>query len=323
MLREFGPPENLVLEEVPDLAPGPGQVRIDVRACGVHLIDTSLRAGGRLGGAASPGSLPQVPGREAAGTVDLIGDGVAAAWFGRRVVVHLGPASGGYAAQAVCDATRMHAIPQGLSDGEAVALIGTGRTALGILDRAAVSGADTVLVTAAAGGLGALLVQASAAAGATVVGVAGGPEKVELVTRMGAQVAVDYAEPGWPDRVTDLLAGRSITVALDGVGGEIGEAALRLLGRDGRLLMFGWSSGRPIDIGPYDLFGNGLTVGVAIAPQGGTGPDSLRRLEERSLEMGALGSWRPLVTAFPLDRAADAHTALTQRRTTGKVVLVP
>ncbi len=322
VLRAYGPAENLVLEEVPELQPGPGQVRIDVHACGVHLIDTALRAG-RSMGAAPLGELPQVPGREVAGRVDLIGDGVDAAWLGRRVVVHLGAVSGGYAAQAVCDMTRMHRVPDGVTDAEAVALIGTGRTALGILDRAGVGAADTVLVTAAAGGLGALLVQACLTAGAVVVGVAGGAGKVDVVAGLGAQVAVDYTTAGWPDLVAKRLAGRPVTVALDGVGGDTGKAALRLLGRDGRLLMFGWSSGHPIEFGPYDLFPNGLTVGVAIAPRGGTGPGSLRRLEERSLEQGARGAWRPLVTEFPLDQAPAAHTALSERRTTGKVVLVP
>jgi len=176
-LHAFGPAENLRYEEVDDPEPEAGQVRIAVSAAGVHLIDTSLRAGQQMGPLPLP-DLPAIPGREVAGTVDGLGQGVAPSWLGARVVAHLGPASGGYATRAVCDVERLHVIPEGASDAAAVTMIGAGRTTMAILDRARITADDVVVVTAAAGGIGSLLVQAARNAGATVVAAVGGPVKV-------------------------------------------------------------------------------------------------------------------------------------------------
>jgi NADPH2:quinone reductase len=330
-LHEFGPAENLRYEEVDDPVPGPGQVRIAVAAAGVHLIDTVLRSGRQLGPLPQP-ELPAIPGREVAGVVDAVGPepdagvgaGVAGGWLGQRVVAHLGPASGGYAELAVCAASALHPVPAGLTDVAAVAMIGTGRTALGILEAAQLTAADVVLVTAAAGGLGSLLVQAGRNVGATVVGVAGGPAKVERARQLGATVAVDYTAPDWEQAVRDALGGREVTVALDGVGGPLGRSALELLGPGGRLLLFGWSSGQPTDVTVGDLYSRGLTVSVAIGPRMTRRPGGLRGLEEAALTAAAGGRLVPLVgQTFPLAAAAAAHTALTNRATVGKVVLVP
>ncbi|MBB0247312.1 alcohol dehydrogenase catalytic domain-containing protein, partial [Streptomyces alkaliphilus] len=130
-LHAFGPPENLRPEEVPAPAPGPGEVGMAVEAAGVHLLDTALRAG-RAGGFPLP-ELPGVPGREVAGTVDALGSGVPEWWLGRRVVAHLGMVPGGYAERAVTAVERLHELPAELSGARAVALVGTGRTAAGIL----------------------------------------------------------------------------------------------------------------------------------------------------------------------------------------------
>jgi NADPH:quinone reductase len=237
----FGGPETLSYEEVPDLEPGEGQVRIAVDAAGVHLIDTTIRSG-QTGGPYPVPDLPMTPGREVAGRVDRVGPGVDAAWVGRRIVAHLGPASGGYAEQARAAVTALHGLPDHLSAEAAVAMIGTGRTTMGILEVADLSAKDVVLITAAAGGIGSLLVQAARAAGAVTVGVAGGPAKVRLVLDLGADVAVDYREPGWPDLVRAELGDRGdrpITALLDGVGGAAGQAALDLVGPGGRVVMFG------------------------------------------------------------------------------------
>src|SRR5919204_6270947 len=155
-LHEFGPAENLVYEEVEDPQPATGQVRIAVAAAGVHLIDTNIRAGVQQGPMPLP-ELPTVPGREVAGTVDALGAGVDESWLGRRVVAHLGPASGGYAELAVREVDAVHALPDGVAEDEAVAMIGTGRTTLGILEVAQVAPDDVALITAAAGGIGSLL----------------------------------------------------------------------------------------------------------------------------------------------------------------------
>src|SRR4051794_19026674 len=149
-LHAFGPAENLRYEEVDDPVPGPGQVRIAVAAAGVHLIDTVIRSGHQQGPLPLP-ELPAIPGREVAGVVDALGAGADERWLDRRAVAHLGAASGGYAELAVRDAEALHGIPEGLADDAAVAMIGTGRTAMGILEVAQITAGDVVLVTAAAG----------------------------------------------------------------------------------------------------------------------------------------------------------------------------
>ncbi|BCJ77101.1 hypothetical protein CS0771_66450 [Catellatospora sp. IY07-71] len=204
---EFGPAENLRYEEVPDPVPGEGQVLIEVEAAGVHLIDTAIRGGGAV-----PFPLPQLPmtpGREVAGRVAATGPGADPSWLGRRVVAHLGMTSGGYAERAVTAQTALHEIPERLSAAAAVAMIGTGRTAVGVLRLAKLQEGDAVLVTGAAGGLGTLFVQAAQRAGALVVGAAGGPDKVARVQRNGADIAVDYRAPGWADKVRAELGDRT------------------------------------------------------------------------------------------------------------------
>jgi NADPH:quinone reductase len=318
----FGPAENLVIEEVADLEPEVGQVRVAVEAAGVHLIDTSIRQG-EAGGPYPLPDLPMTPGREVAGRVDRLGPDVDDAWLGRRVVAHLGQASGGYAEQALAAVTALHELPDHLSAATAVAMIGTGRTAMGILEVAELTAKDVVLVTAAAGGLGSLLVQAARAAGAVAVGVAGGPAKVEHVRRQGAHVAVDYREPAWPDRVRTALGDRTVTVLLDGVGGDAGRAAFELVGVGGRVVLFGWSSGEPLALTTTDLLARGLTASAAVGPRLLQRPGGLREFETRALDEAAAGRLVPAVQTFPLADAAAAHAALESRATTGKVVLVP
>lgn len=321
--HEFGPPEALLYEEVEDPLPGPGQVRIAVTAAGVHLLDASIRAG-ETGGPFPPPDLPMIPGREVAGYVESAGPGVDESWLGRRVVTHLGAASGGYAELAVRETEALHVVPDGVDDGEAVAMIGTGRTAMGVLEVAQLTGDDVAIVTAAAGGIGSLLVQAARNAGAAVVGLAGGPGKVDRVRRLGADVAVDYSAPGWTDAVRDALGTREATVAFDGVGGDLGLRARQLLGVGGRLVMYGWSSGSPPPLTVDDLYTQGLTVSVAIGPRLLRRPGGLRPLEERALAAAADGTLVPVVgQSFPLEKAADAHRAVEGRGTVGKTILVP
>jgi NADPH2:quinone reductase len=318
-LHDFGPAENLRYEKVDDPVPGPGQVRIEVVSAGVHFIDAAIRAGRTQGRFPAP-DLPAIPGREVSGVVEALGPGVDHAWLGRRVVAHLGQADGGYAELAVCAVDALHPVPDGLTHDAAVAMIGTGRTTMAILELARLTSGDVVLVTAAAGGIGSLLVQAARNAGATVIGLAGGRAKVERVRQLGATMAVDYTEAGWARTVSDAY---DVTVALDGVGGEAGRAALELVGAGGRLVMFGWSSGEPTQLSTMDLYVRGLTVSVAIGPRMFRRPGGLRGLETRALAEASAGRLVPLVgQRFPLAQAAMAHTAVETRSTVGKTVLV-
>ncbi|MFD5075503.1 zinc-binding dehydrogenase [Streptomyces sp. NPDC058371] len=321
-LHAFGPAENLTLEKTEDPEPGPGQVRIAVAAAGVHLLDAALREGAQ-GPAPRPTALPTVPGREVAGTVDSVGEGVTGDWLGKRVVAHLGFAPGGYAELAVTDADRLHEIPENLDFAQAVAMIGTGRTTLGILQFADLGPASVAVIPAAAGGIGTFLVQYAKHAGATVIGLAGGPEKVALVRANGADLAVDYKDGDWPARVREYLGARSVTVVFDGVGGAVARAAVDLLGPGGRHLVFGWA-GEGLGSGtPYLVDGvSEQVLGPVMLGRAG-GPNPVRTLELRALAEAAAGRLTPAVQRFPLAEAAAAHRALETRGTTGKVVLEP
>ncbi|MCP2265461.1 alcohol dehydrogenase catalytic domain-containing protein [Promicromonospora thailandica] len=237
--HSFGPPEVLVLEQVPDPAPGPGEVLVDAVAHGVHLLDTSLRRGEAGAPLPLPG-LPSIPGREVAGTVSAVGPGVDPSWRGRPVAAHLGPVpdGGGYARRVVVGANRLHALPDGpdgapLDPADAIAMIGTGRMAVYTLDLAAITPDDVVVVTGAAGGLGTLLVQEALYLGASVVALAGGPAKLAVLARLAADpgrlALVDYSTPGWADAARAALGGSPATLVLDGVGGEPGTGATALL----------------------------------------------------------------------------------------------
>ncbi|MGW6966626.1 zinc-binding dehydrogenase [Streptomyces zaomyceticus] len=327
-LHAFGPAENLTYEETADPAPGPGQVRVKVAAAGVHLLDTALRQG-MTGPFPAPAELPTVPGREVAGTVDALGEGTDPSWLGRRVVAHLGMVPGGYAELAVTDAARLHALPDHLGEAEAVAMIGTGRTTLGILQFTALGPDSVAIVPAAAGGIGTLLVQYAKNAGATVVGLAGGPAKVTLVQENGADLAVDYKQADWPEKVRAYLDGRTATVVFDSVGGDTGRAAVDLLGKGGQHVVFGWSGaglhdGEPLTFTPEELAARGITSESVLGPvmiqkAGG----DVRNLELAALDAATTGTLRPAVHRFPLADAAGAHRALETRGTTGKVVLIP
>jgi NADPH2:quinone reductase len=318
--REHGGPEVLVPESRLLPEPASHQVRVAVEAAGVHLLDTVLREGesGPFGRA----DLPMTPGREVAGVVDAVGDDEDVAWLGRRVVAHLGQLSGGYATHALAPVDALIPLADHVDPADAVAIVGTGRTALGILEEAAIRAGDTVLVTSAAGGLGILLVQAAVAAGATVVGVAGGPEKAAVVAAHGGH-AVDYLAPGWPAQVAARLGDdRPVSVALDGVGGDVGRAVLDLVSPGGRLVMYGYTSGSFIELSARDVFERGVSVTAAIGARMFARPGGIQSLAEEAVRRLEAGEWRPVTTRFDLADAAAAHRALAARDTTGKVVLI-
>ncbi|MEV5318615.1 zinc-binding dehydrogenase [Streptomyces sp. NPDC052687] len=321
-LHAFGPADNLRHEEVEDPVPGPGQVRIKVAAAGVHLLDTAIREGLR-GPLPELPALPTVPGREVAGTVDALGPDTDGSWLGKRVVAHLGFAPGGYAELAVTGTERLHEVPANLDFAQAVAMIGTGRTAMGIVQFAEPGPDDVVVIPAAAGGIGTLLVQYAKNAGATVVGLAGGPEKTARVEANGADLAVDYTDQGWPEKVRAWLGGRPATIVFDGVGGDAARASVALLGPAGRHLVFGWSGAGLRDGSPYLVEGVSEEVLGPVMMRKAGGDNPVRTLELRALAEAAAGRLVPAVQRFPLTEAAAAHRALENRGTTGKVVLEP
>ncbi|MDG4865981.1 zinc-binding dehydrogenase, partial [Streptomyces sp. T-3] len=288
-LHAFGPAENLTYEKTEAPEPGPGQVRIAVKAAGVHLLDTAIREG-MQGPLPQLPELPTIPGREVAGVVDALGEGTDPAWLGKRVVTHLGFAPGGYAELAVVGAERLHEIPERLDEAAAVAMIGTGRTTMGILNFVELGPDSVVVVPAAAGGIGSLIVQYAKHVGATVIGLAGGPAKVALVEEYGADLVLDYKDPNWAALAGEFLAEteRRATVVFDGVGGDVARAAIDLLGPGGTHVVFGWTaegieSGGGAVYSEEEFAARGVTsvpvLGPAMMAKAGGGDNPVRTLE--------------------------------------------
>ncbi|WP_433530531.1 zinc-binding dehydrogenase [Micromonospora sp. CA-263727] len=310
-LREFGGPEVLVPGPAPTPRPGPGQVLIDVVHANITFVETQFRA---TGFGPSLATLPVIPGNGVGGVISAVGPDVDPGLVGRRVVTGTG-GSGAYAERVVVDATTPVPVPDGLPLDQAVALLADGRTALMLLDAADLRPDDRVLVEAAAGGVGSLLVQLAARAGTRVVGLAGGTRKVSLLPGLGARVAVDYREPDWPDRVRAAVG--AVDVVFDGVGGTVGRTAFELLEPGGRMLSFGLASGEWAGIPEQAAAERGVTL-IRPAPT----PQQLRAYTERALAEAAAGRLRAVIgQRFPLERAADAHAAISARDTVGKTLL--
>jgi NADPH:quinone reductase len=310
-LRETGGPEMLVPGEAPGPVAGPGQVLIEVELANVTFVETQVRAG------SAPFSLelPAIPGNGVGGVVAAVGPGVDEGLTGRRVISSLG-GSGGYAELAVADAAGVIEVPDGLGLDVALALLADGRTAVSLVRAAAPRAGERVLVEAAAGGVGNLLVQLSSARGAEVVAAAGGERKLELARELGAHAAVDYREPDWPARVREACGG--VDVVFDGVGGEVARDAFGLLVPGGRMVSFGLASGEWAPISDEDV----AARSVQLVRPGRPTPEEQRELTESALTEAAAGRLRPVIgQRFPLERAADAHAAIESRATVGKTLL--
>ncbi|HEV8650791.1 MAG TPA: zinc-binding dehydrogenase [Actinomycetes bacterium] len=311
-LREFGGPEVLVAADAPDPVAGPGQALIEVAFANITFVETQFRASG-----VGPfkAVLPMILGNGVGGVVTSVGAGADEGLVGKRVVSSTG-GSGGYAERAAVDAGGLVEVPDGVELDSAVALLADGRTATLLVRAVGLRGGERVLVEAAAGGVGTLLVQLARAAGARVVAAAGGARKVELARDLGADVVVDYREPGWTQRVREAVGG--VDVVFDGVGGAIGRSAFELLDRGGRMLSFGLASGQWADISDEAAADRGVTVVRGLPAT----PEELRAFTESALAEAAAGRLRPVIgQRFPLDRAADAHAAIQSRATVGKTLL--
>ena len=207
-------------------------------------------------------------------------------------------------------------VPAGLGLDAALALLADGRTAMSLVRAAAPRAGERVLVEAAAGGVGSLLVQLSAARGADVVAAAGGERKLELARELGARVAVDYREPDWAERVREARGG--VDVVFDGVGGEVAQTAFELLAPGGRMVSFGLASGQWAQLSEEEA----AARGVSLVRPGRPTPEEQRELTESALAEAAAGRLRPVIgQRFPLERAADAHAAIESRATVGKTLL--
>ncbi|MGW6930685.1 zinc-binding dehydrogenase [Lentzea sp. NPDC054927] len=319
-VHEFGGPEALRVDEVPEPVAGPGQVVVGLAVADVILLDTLLRRG--WGGEFFPRHPPYVPGGGGAGHVLSVGEGVDPAWLGRHVV---GRGPSGYAEQVVFAADEIVEVPEGLSSIEATAMLHDGATAVLLSRRTKIAEGDWVLVAAAAGGAGSLLVQLMRDAGARVVAAARGERKLALARELGAELTFDYSVDGWQDRVREATGGvgeaAGVSVAFDGAGGPLGKAVFETVATGGTFVTYGSSDGFA-DIDPDVAAAAGVHVDNVLGA-GAPDPATVREVLTEALTLAAAGRIRPVIGAtYPLAEAEKAHRSLEERATLGKSLLL-
>lgn len=315
-----GGPEVLTVEEVAVPAPGPGQVRLRHTAIGLNFIDTYFRSGLYP----APGGLPMIPGNEAAGVVEEIGEGVTGFAPGDRVAY--GFASGAYATERLIGTAPLVKLPDGISDRTAAAMMLKGLTASYLLKQTfVVQPGQTVLVHAAAGGVGLILVQWAAHLGATVIGTAGSPEKAALAKAAGAAHTILYNEEDFPARVKEITGGKLCEVVYDGVGQATYPGSLDCLKPRGLFVSFGNASGPITNFNLLALSQKGSLYATrpTLATHVST-PEGLAATADPLFEAVLSGAVKIEVNqTYALKDAAQAHIDLEGRRTTGSTVLLP
>ncbi|MGW8436985.1 quinone oxidoreductase family protein [Nocardiopsis sp. NPDC055879] len=310
-ITEFGGPEVLVPTELPDPEPGPGRLLVDVTRSGVNFADTHQAENSYL----APSTLPMVPGAEIAGrTAD-----------GRRVVGLLN-GGGGYAQKAVADPNMTYEIPEGVSDEAALALIVQGATAWVLLRKSVrMEPGESVVVHAAAGGVGTLAVQLAAHFGAgRVIAVASSEDKRALALELGADAVVDSAAPDMTAALIEANEGRRVDVVLDMVGGRVTDESVRALAPFGRLAFYGMASREaPKPVQPANLMRFSTTVAGMWLPHAWMLPGDVVGTAMRELfALVTEGKLRPIQgRSYPLSEARRAHEDLRSRATTGKLTL--
>jgi NADPH2:quinone reductase len=318
--RSFGPPEQLVVEDLPAPRAAAGQAVVAVKACGVNFPDTLIIAG-KYQLRPEP---PFTPGGEAAGVVTEVGDGVSGVAPGDRVVALL--PWGGYAEQLVVAAARLVPIPDGVDFVAAAATLTTyGTTLHALADRARLQAGETLLVLGAAGGVGLAAVQLGKLLGARVIAAASSADKLERCRQSGADAVIDYSTEELKDRVKQLTGGAGVDVVYDPVGGPYSEAALRATAWNGRLLVIGFATGEipkiPLNL---TLLKGASIVGVFWGQFLMRDPATAGAQLKQLLAWVAEGKLRPHVHATPsLAEAPGALRALLERKVQGKIVLVP
>ena len=317
-IHEFGGPEVLRIEDVPVPQAGPGQALIKISAIGVNYLDIYHRTG------VYPLPLPLTPGTEAAGVIAALGEGVTDLAEGQRVA-YAGPI-GAYAEYAVVPAARLVPLPKGTSDEQAAAVLLQGMTAHYLVDGIfPVKSGDRVLIHAAAGGVGQLLMQMAKQRGAQVFGTVSTKEKAAQVRELGADEVILYTSQDFEVEVKRLTDGRGVDVVYDSVGRDTFEQSLNSLRPRGMMVLFGQSSGVVPPIDPNilqhkgSLFLTRPTLGHYTATR-----------EELLFRAGAVfdaiadGSLKlQIAQSYPLAEAAQAQRDLAGRATAGKLLLIP
>ncbi len=316
VVTALGGPEVLTPGSAPAPGPGPGEVLVRLHAIGVNFSDAERRRGSY-----DPPALPWIPGNEAAGVVAATGVGVERAWLGRRVAFWAPRTSGTYAEYACAPVTALFDLLDGVDFATAAALPVQGLTAYGLSHVAtALTRGHSALVHAAAGGVGALLVQLLLERGVTVVGTGSSAGKQDFIRQLGA-IPLPYG-PDLPKLVRGVTGGRGVDAVFDSVGRSTQADSLAALAPYGHLVFYGEASGSPAPIHPDDLYGRSLKVSAFWLA---TDPPERWAEARRDLQRLVLdGRVRVKLDArYPLADAADAHRRLEQRQSMGKLVLLP
>lgn len=324
VVREHGPAAAQGLENVPDPVPGPGEIVIDARAIGVNYPDMLVIEGRYQ--LLPP--RPFTPGKEVAGVVSAVGEGVARIKAGDRVMAQR--EYGCYAEKVVSPEATCYRMPASLGFEEGAALgLAYLTSHFALVERAALAKGESVLVTGASGGVGLAGVELAKALGATVLAGVTSPEKGELCRRHGADHVIDLSVPdprnSLREQVYAAVGKRGVDVVLENVGGEVFDGALRALAWRGRLVVVGFASMRLPEIkANYLLLKNIAATGLQWSDYREREPVWVQRVQAELYAMWAEGKLKPFVSErFPLERFADALARFSQRGVLGKMVLLP
>lgn len=310
-VHELGGSDKLSIDEIEKPAPKADEILIKVAAAGINYADTMMRAGNYL----TKPDLPVVLGYEVAGTIEELGAEVTKLVVGQRVLATA--SSGGYAEYATAKASTVLPLPDELGYGEATALLVQGLTALGLLDDA--KSGQTILIHAAAGGVGTLLVQLAKHKGLKVIGTASNEQKLQLIADLGADFAINYSEPDWTDEVLKATDDKGVDWLIEMVGGDIVAKNLKVLAKHGTMWIYGSASGEDFKVSVLSLMHKNHSIrGYWLMNE----PVENRiRFTKELLEHLGAGRLKIQVTEFPFEQVKDAHDAIENRKTTGKVVL--
>ncbi|MCW5958886.1 MAG: quinone oxidoreductase [Pyrinomonadaceae bacterium] len=310
-VNELGGPEKLSLDEIEKPAPKADEVLIKVAAAGINYADTMMRSGNYL----TKPELPFTLGYESAGTIEEVGKDVANFKKGQRVLATV--SSGGYAEFATAKAALVMPIPDELGFGESTALLVQGLTALGLLDDA--EPGESILIHAAAGGVGSLLVQLAKLKGLKVLGTASSEQKRVLAANLGADHAIDYTKDDWTTEVLEHTGGKGVDWLIEMVGGEIVAQNLKVLAKHGTMIVYGAASGEDFKVSVLSLMEKNHAIrGYWLMNES---IENRIRFTKELMKNLSSGNLKIQITEFPLEKAKEAHEAIEGRKTTGKVVL--
>jgi NADPH2:quinone reductase len=320
LCKQYGPPQSLVVEEIPSPKAGPGEAVISVKAASVNFPDVLIIQNKYQ----FKPPLPFSPGSELAGVVKEVGSGVTAFKPGDRVIAFT--TYGAFAEEVKTEASRLMPLPAGMSFESGAAFILTyGTSDHALRDRAALRAGETLLVLGAAGGVGIAAIEIGKALGARVIACASSADKLEVCRQHGADEGINYDTEDLRERIKALTGGNGVDVVYDAVGGKYSEPAFRSIAWRGRLLVVGFAAGEIPKL-PLNL---ALLKGASIV--GVFWGDFARREPQRFVESARqLGRWysegklKPHVSqTFPLQKAAEALMLMAERKVKGKVVLLP